>query len=362
MSFFKKVESAKQLIENYQNSTNDRDLRTKHTLQLATYMLDAANATISDRDFRMMQHRLSLMNDYTTRYMMHQIVDQMYRSANAKRTVNQIVYLIDYWGIPKSLSWFDRLNLWLFMNFASFMPTLFLYFLNHSLDHEFSTVIIPDGKALRQHLKLRQQEGYELTINHLGEVVLGEKEADRRLQLYMTVLGHESVNQISVKISSIYSQINLLDWDHTISVVCQRFSKLVHTALQYPDPKTKQPKMVMLDMESFKDLEITVQMFKLTMDKPEFKHANIGIALQSYIPDSYAVLESLIEWAHKRVQLGGSKIKIRLVKGANISLERIDASLNQFQSQHFHLKQKWMQCSKRCLNYWCKRMHLMRFG
>ena len=145
---FLKVESAKQLIENYQNSTNDRDLRTKHTLQLATYMLDAANATISDRDFRMMQHRLSLMNDYTTRYMMHQIVDQMYRSANAKRTVNQIVYLIDYWGIPKSLSWFDRLNLWLFMNFLHHLCQLcfFVFFESFIRSMSFQQLLSQTGK------------------------------------------------------------------------------------------------------------------------------------------------------------------------------------------------------------------------
>ena len=43
-----------------------------------------------------------------------------------------------------------------------------------------------------------------------------------------------------------------------------------------------------------------------------------GIALQAYIPDSYATQQRISHWARKRVSAGGAPVTIRLVKGANM--------------------------------------------
>ncbi len=52
-----------------------------------------------------------------------------------------------------------------------------------------------------------------------------------------------------------------------------------------------------------------------------------GVALQAYIPDSDLVLQRLIDWSRGRVAGGGTPLTIRLVKGANLEMERVEASI-----------------------------------
>ena len=50
-----------------------------------------------------------------------------------------------------------------------------------------------------------------------------------------------------------------------------------------------------------------------------------GIVLQAYLPDSHNVMERLGDWAAQRVAAGGAPIKVRVVKGANLAMEQVDA-------------------------------------
>jgi RHH-type proline utilization regulon transcriptional repressor/proline dehydrogenase/delta 1-pyrroline-5-carboxylate dehydrogenase len=49
--------------------------------------------------------------------------------------------------------------------------------------------------------------------------------------------------------------------------------------------------------------------------------------LQAYIPDSFRMQRELTEWACARVAAGGAPITLRLVKGANMEMERFEACL-----------------------------------
>ncbi len=80
-------------------------------------------------------------------------------------------------------------------------------------------------------------------------------------------------------------------------------------------------------MEEYRDMSITAEAFMKTLDRPGMHQAAAGIALQSYIPDSFRTQRQLNEWARRRVAGGGEPIVIRLVKGANLEMERVEASL-----------------------------------
>jgi RHH-type proline utilization regulon transcriptional repressor/proline dehydrogenase/delta 1-pyrroline-5-carboxylate dehydrogenase len=87
------------------------------------------------------------------------------------------------------------------------------------------------------------------------------------------------------------------------------------------------PKLVNLDMEEYRDLEITCQSFVRTLDRPEFKDYTAGIVLQAYLPDSFPIQEQLTGWARRRVADGGNPIMLRIVKGANMEMEQLEAAL-----------------------------------
>src|SRR4029077_7907221 len=98
----------------------------------------------------------------------------------------------------------------------------------------------------------------------------------------------------SVKISTIYSQISALAREHTIEVLCDRLELLYRAAVKARFTRTDGtivPKFVYLDMEEYRDKELTAEVFMRTLDRPGLEPSLAGIALQAYIPDSFATQE-----------------------------------------------------------------------
>jgi RHH-type proline utilization regulon transcriptional repressor/proline dehydrogenase/delta 1-pyrroline-5-carboxylate dehydrogenase len=81
-------------------------------------------------------------------------------------------------------------------------------------------------------------------------------------------------------------------------------------------------------MEEFRDLRLTVDAFKLVLSEGEFKSLYAGLVLQAYLPESHEVFAELVQWSKERNQSSGGVIKIRLVKGANLAMEKAEAELH----------------------------------
>ncbi len=64
------------------------------------------------------------------------------------------------------------------------------------------------------------------------------------------------------------------------------------------------------------------------LDEPDLAGLDAGIVLQAYLPDAHEALDRLASWAVQRHERGGGRIKVRLVKGANLAMERVDAELH----------------------------------
>jgi RHH-type transcriptional regulator, proline utilization regulon repressor / proline dehydrogenase / delta 1-pyrroline-5-carboxylate dehydrogenase len=199
------------------------------------------------------------------------------------------------------------------------------------MQQETANVVLPaEEELLRQHLESRRHEGLRMNVNFLGESLLGEEDAQARLQSYLQALQEPFIEVMSVKISTIYSQISGLAREHTIEVLCDRMELLYRAAAKNKfrrrDGKLV-PKFVYLDMEEYRDKEITAEVFMRTLDRPGFEKLQAGIALQAYIPDSFQTQRRITEWARRRVEQGGAPVTIRVVKGANMEMERVEASL-----------------------------------
>jgi RHH-type proline utilization regulon transcriptional repressor/proline dehydrogenase/delta 1-pyrroline-5-carboxylate dehydrogenase len=149
------------------------------------------------------------------------------------------------------------------------------------------------------------------------------------------------IEVVSVKISTLYSQISALAREHTVSVLCDRLELLyraaAHASFIRAD-RTKVPKFVYLDMEEYRDLSITAEAFMRTLDRRGLEKVGAGIALQAYVPDSFRTQIQLNEWARRRVAKGGAPITIRVVKGANMEMERVEASLRGWPQAPFKTK------------------------
>jgi RHH-type proline utilization regulon transcriptional repressor/proline dehydrogenase/delta 1-pyrroline-5-carboxylate dehydrogenase len=199
----------------------------------------------------------------------------------------------------------------------------------------------------------------KVNLNHLGEAILGEEEAHRRLQIYLDDLARPEVECISIKISTITSQINLLAWDYTLDRLAERLRQLYRTAMnyQYSLDEKNHDKFVNLDMEEYRDLHLTVELFCKVLNESEFFHYSGGIVLQSYLPDAYSIQQELTQWAMQRVNLGGASIKIRVVKGANLAMEQVEASLHGWPQAPYTQKEHVDANFKRMVIFGCEPKH-----
>ncbi|WP_238072519.1 proline dehydrogenase family protein, partial [Rhodococcus zopfii] len=202
-----------------------------------------------------------------------------------------------------------------------------------------------DARLGRAIARLRH-DGVRLNLNLLGEAVLGEREAARRLDGTRTLLARDDVDYVSIKVSAAVAPHSPWAFDEAVADVVERLVPLYHLAAT-----SRSPKFVNLDMEEYRDLDLTIAVFTTILDRPEFRHLEAGIVLQAYLPDSLAAMMQLQDWSAARRARGGAPIKVRVVKGANLPMERVEASLHDWPPATWGSKQQTDTHYKRLLDY-----------
>ncbi|MHB1035951.1 MAG: proline dehydrogenase family protein [Pirellulales bacterium] len=260
-----------------------------------------------------------------------QMTDQAFRAADPVRAAGHLTHILDVQGIPRCFSPWDRALLKGFQTFGGYAPGIAMPLVKEHMRKETANVILPgEQEILTHYLRQRNHEGVRMNVNFLGEAILSEADAERRLQQYLLALQWPEIEVVSIKISTLYSQISPLAREHTVAALCHRLDRLCRAAARAKFVRRDgavAPKFVYLDMEEYRDKDLTAETFVRTLDRKGMTQVRAGIALQSYLPDSLGTLRDLQRWARRRVAGGGGRITIRLVKGANMEAERVEASL-----------------------------------
>jgi RHH-type proline utilization regulon transcriptional repressor/proline dehydrogenase/delta 1-pyrroline-5-carboxylate dehydrogenase len=244
------------------------------------------------------------------------LTDEVVRIRDRRRAARRFADLVAERGVPTYPGPVDRLALRLGARLAPALPSVVMPLVVARLRRESAGVILPaEDRPLTRHLARRRREGIRVNVNVLGEAVLGDDEAARRLAAVQAVLARPDVDYVSVKASALCAQLEVLAFDEEVARVAEPLRALYRAA---------GAKFVNLDMEEHRDLELTVAVFRTVLDEPEFAELEAGIVLQAYLPDSVAALDELCAWASGR----RGRIKVRIVKGANLAMERVDAELH----------------------------------
>ena len=196
-------------------------------------------------------------------------------------------------------------------------------------------------------------KGFALNVNLLGEAVLGQHEADKRLEGSKRLLAHSAVDYVSMKVSAAIAPHNAWAFEQTVEHIVERLTPLYMQAAQ-----SQPAKFINLDMEEYKDLGLTIEVFKRILAKPELQNLRAGIVLQAYLPDAMARMHELQLWARERRANGGAAIKVRIVKGANLPMETVDAQLHDWPLAVVESKQAADANYKRVVNYSLTNEHL----
>lgn len=189
-------------------------------------------------------------------------------------------------------------------------------------------------------LKEARKNKLAFTLDILGEATLSETEALSYLKNYQDLiqfLATESQTwkedlqldrdywgsipkvNVSVKLSALYSQINVKAWQHTKDALKQRLRELLLLGKRCGV-------FINLDMEHYEIKNLTLEVFKELLLEPELKdYPFFGCVIQAYLRDSLADLNSLIHYITLERK---TPITIRLVKGAYWDSEFIHAEQN----------------------------------
>lgn len=351
------LEQAHKILKEVQEKKVFLEKRIELAIRLAGCILDLSKNLQTEKERQFQAELGRMVKDEKGKAFVTELSDQCFRSKSNLRSADQLQFILKKYGVPSFFSLKNKILFFLLKYFMRFFPNLLFPYIRHQIRHQSLKVILPgEADELKKHLEKRKKEQVRLNLNRIGEAILGEDEANRRLHLYLSDLANPEIEYISIKISTIYSQINLLADEESLSILSERLRKLFRVSQKHT--YKNRPKFVNLDMEEYKDLRFTVELFKKVLSEPEFLSYSAGIVLQSYLPDSFAIQQEITQWATQRLSEGGAPIKIRLVKGANLAMEKVEASLRNWNVATYESKAKTDANFMRMLSYALTSEHL----
>jgi RHH-type transcriptional regulator, proline utilization regulon repressor / proline dehydrogenase / delta 1-pyrroline-5-carboxylate dehydrogenase len=248
---------------------------------------------------------------------------------------------------PRFLAWYLRLGLRVAGALASVAPVAVMFVVRAALRSMVGHLLIDATDArLGRAVGRTRSPKTRLNFNLLGEAVLGEREAERRLDGARRLLMRPDVDYVSIKVSATVPPVAAWAFDEAVGRITERLLPLYTLVAS-----ASTSKFINLDMEEYRDLDLTLAVFMALLDRPELLGLEAGIVLQAYLPDALSAMRGLQEWARGRRARGGACIKVRLVKGANLPMERVEASLHGWPLATWATKQETDTNYKRVLRW-----------
>ena len=186
------------------------------------------------------------------------------------------------------------------------------------------------GSNIEEALKVLSknwENNLAFSMDILGEATLSEKEAESYFNQYFQLMdslvkagknwpkkdilqqdafGRIPAVNISIKASSLFSQIKVEAWEYSKEQIKKRLRPLFQKAIQ-------DFIFINLDMEHYAFKDLFLEIFKELLMEEEFKnYPHFGIVMQAYLKESFKDLQGITQFSEKR----GQALTVRLVKGA----------------------------------------------
>lgn len=184
-----------------------------------------------------------------------------------------------------------------------------------------------DAATAKNQLRSLWRQGTAFTVDILGEAAVSENEAIHYQKRYMNlieILPPETVSwplrpgleksplglvprvNVSVKCSSLYSQIDMMAFDFSLAVLKERLRPILRSAMAHGV-------FVNLDMEQNDHRELFLTLAEEIFLEKEFSaYPHFGLVIQAYLKCAQEDLARVICFAQKRQ----TPLTVRLVKGA----------------------------------------------
>lgn len=331
----------------------DQERLADDAVALVADWLQQSKQLETSQDRKVMDRFEAMITDPGSLGFVMQFVDRVIRPDSHEVAAAQLRAVVSEQKRPRFLGFVDNALLVAGAKLSSAIPGIVIPLARKRMRQFIGTLVLPAEPAkLASQLELLRSE-FQVNVNLLGEAVLGEREAQRRLDDLLTLVNQSHIDYVSVKISAVASQLNHFARHDSLKRVTDRLEVLVEAASR-ATPET----FINFDMEEYHDLELTMEAFMEVLSKPEHRKLDAGIVLQAYLPDALGALQRLVGWANSRHEAGGGQIKIRLVKGANLAMERVEAAIKGWEQTPYETKVESDANYKRCLEWLLEPAHM----
>ena len=194
-----------------------------------------------------------------------------------------------------------------------------------------------DARSAVPALRALHGDGVGFTLDVLGEATVSDAEGRAYQRVYLDLLDGLAAEadswpavavvdeaawgplprvNLSLKITSLYSQIDPVDFDGSVAAVKSMLRPIFRKGIESGAALT-------LDLEQFRFRDLTLAVFMSLLDEEEFRgYDEAGVVLQAYLRDADRDLARLLAWARDR----GRPFHLRLVKGAYWDYETVIAA------------------------------------
>jgi RHH-type proline utilization regulon transcriptional repressor/proline dehydrogenase/delta 1-pyrroline-5-carboxylate dehydrogenase len=304
--------------------TDDASL-VERAIALAEQLLTASLSDTTRRERRRSRRLGRMLADERARELIFTLTDQVLRATDPALAAQRFADAVRH-HTTDAIGLFDRLLLRSGAAIAPRLPRLVMPLVTTRIKGETAGIVLPAGDpGLARHIARRAAEGFRLNVNPLGEAILSDAEATERLRRVLAEIDRADVDYVSIKASAVVANLDAFAFEASVDRLADVLRTMYRRTIGLDGAAHT---FVNLDMEEYRDLELTLQAFMRVLSEHEFRHLDAGIVLQAYLPDSHAALERLGDYASERRGTGGGRVKVRLVKGANLAMESVEAELH----------------------------------
>ena len=271
-------------------------------------------------------------------------VDRVVRPEDSKVAARNLRILARH--TPKFLPVRQRLLLKLGAVVSVLMPGLVVRQARRTLRRLVGHLVIDARPAqLGKAIKKLRKRGDRLNLNLLGEAVLGEREATRRRDGTRELLERDDVDYVSIKVSAVASQLSMWAFDETVDRVVDRLTPLYEQGRRATARSST---------STWRSTATSTSRSRCSpgcssshVPRPRGRHRAAGLPARLRSPPC----RSSQAWATSVAAAGGARIKVRVVKGANLAMERVDAAVHGWPLATWATKQETDTNYKRVLDW-----------
>ena len=179
-------------------------ITTNEVIDWGKQFLDKSEKEITAAELKEQKKYAILIQNPGDKVLLSKLLDESSQIRDNKKLALRMKVLIERYGVPQFFSSSDAYLLKLFTAFGYWFDFIAVPVFKKRLRSDTSNVIINEKASfLNKHLNARREQQIGQNVNLLGEVVLGDGEANHRYEHYLEALKDPRINYISIKISGI---------------------------------------------------------------------------------------------------------------------------------------------------------------